>query len=143
MWRNVHTGAVNVETLSLILSPMYVVPLCPSPRAATLGWEEGVRGVERRKKLLYVFKVSLLRQKCSNCCIQAHLVILKDLKEISLQRLKNYGDMLINVHTGEVNVQALSLIHCHPCTSFPRLTCHRRKRSPWRRYVEKCVYRSS
>ncbi len=69
-------------------------------------------GVECRNKISSVFKVSQLSQKYFNGCIEGHFVTLTDIW------CKNCQKMLRNVNTGAVNVQALSLIHFHPCTSF-------------------------
>ncbi len=86
-----------------------------SRKQLSLGCGEGVRGVEWKNKTPSVFQVSQLSQKCSNCCIEGHFTILT---EISFKWCKNDLKMLRNVYTAAVNVQALSQILFHPCTSF-------------------------
>jgi hypothetical protein len=91
-----------------------------NPHVCNCNWggergDGGWRGVEWKNKLPSVFKVSQISQKCSICYVWAHSVILT---EIPLHWYKKYQNILRNVHTGAIYVQALSLIHSHPCTSF-------------------------
>jgi hypothetical protein len=69
-----------------------------NPHVCNCNWGGGRgEGVEWNNKLPSVFKVSQLSQKCSNCYIWAHSVVLT---EIPLHWYKNYQRILINVHTG-------------------------------------------